>query len=147
MRHCNEAGKAIIKERESLRLAAYLCPKGKPTIGWGHTRGVALGLTCTTEQAEAWLAEDLAETEVAVWERILVMLTSNQFSALVSWVFNVGCNAFACSTLLRKLNAGDYDAVPGELKRWNKVTVNGKKTVYRGLIIRREQEAALWLTK
>jgi lysozyme len=77
---------------------------------------------------------------------VKVTLNNNQFGALVSFVFNVGVAAFASSTLLRLLNKGDYLSVPGQLSRWNKITVNKKKIPSDGLTHRRSAEIALWST-
>ena len=144
MRSINKAGLNLVKEFEGLRLTAYKCPAGIWTIGWGHTKGVKPGQRISVNQAEAFLAEDLAESAAHVTRLITAQLTSNQFSALVSFTFNVGPGALSTSTLRRKLNAGDYGAVPAELARWNKATVNRKKVTLNGLVRRRAAEAALW---
>ena len=54
------SGLDIIKKYEGLRLKAYLCPAGIPTIGYGHTKGVVLGQVCTKEEAEEWMKSQLA---------------------------------------------------------------------------------------
>lgn len=141
MKRIAAPGLTIIKIFEALRLRAYLCPAGIPTIGWGHTRGVKMGDTCTYLQAEQWLREDCRDAERAVNARVKVPLTQNQFDALVSFVFNVGGGAFASSTMLRKLNAGDYVGAAEQFPRWNK---SGGK-VLRGLTLRREREQNLFL--
>ncbi len=141
-RHVNEAGLALIKRWEGLRLKAYKCPGGIWTIGYGHTAGVKEGDTITPDQAEDFLRADLAEAEAAVARQVTVPLTSNQFSALVSFVFNLGAAHFAGSTLLRKLNAGDHAAVPAQLARWVKAGGN----TLDGLVRRRTDEATLWVT-
>lgn len=147
MRQINEAGKQETREAEGLRLKAYLDSAGVPTIGYGHTKGVRMGDRCTLQQAEAWLDEDLDTAELCVARKVKVPLTDNQFAALVVFVFNVGVNAFATSTLLRVLNQGRYDLVPDQMRRWNKVTIPGtkKKRVEPGLNNRRNREIALWL--
>jgi len=98
------------------------------------------GLTITPAQAEAALEYDLNETAAAVESLVHVDLTDNQFGALVSFAFNVGITAFKKSTLLKKLNRGEYAAVPGELAKWK---FNDGK-VMQGLINRRAAEAGLW---
>ena len=90
--------------------------------------------------ADRLLAEDLAEFEKYVDNLVDVPLTQNQFDALVAWTFNLGPTNLSESTLLKKLNAGDYDSVPSEMKRWNKA--GGE--VLEGLVRRREAEAALF---
>jgi len=102
------------------------------------------GMVITEAQAIERLRRDLAVAEQAVWNAVDVDLTDNQFGALVSFVFNVGVGAFRSSSLLRKLNAGDYAAVPGELAKWNKARVAGVLTPVAGLSNRRAAEAGLW---
>lgn len=137
-----------VKRWEGLKLTAYPDPgsrDGTPyTVGYGHTSDgfmkVTRGLTISPKQAEDALEFDLNETAAKVDELVKVELSDNQFGALVSFAFNVGTGAFAKSTLLKKLNKGDYAAVPAELARWTKN--DGK--VMQGLINRRAAEAGLW---
>lgn len=140
MRRINAEGVALIKQWEGIRLDAYRCSAGVWTVGYGHTRTARPGLKITQEQAEDLLREDLRVFEKAVDDAVVVQLTDNQFAALVSWTFNVGVGAMRQSTLIRKLNAGDYDAVPRELIKWNKV--KGKPV--HGLSNRRAAEVGLW---
>lgn len=115
--------------------------KGTLTIGVGHTGAdVHPGMTITKEQSRAFLAADLGNAVSAVREAVKVPLNENQFGALVCFVFNIGGGAFRKSTLLKKLNAGDYAGAEAEFKRWNKS--NGK--VLPGLEKRRADEAALF---
>lgn len=136
----NDAALELIKRHEGLRTTAYKCPAGVWTIGYGHTSGVRKGMRCTETQAEVWLMDDLRESEQAVDYLVKVPLTDNQRGALVSFVFNVGAGNFAASTLLRKLNAGDYASAADEFRRWNKAS--GKVLV--GLTRRRAAEAELF---
>ena len=137
-----------VKRFEGCKLTAYPDPgskNGEPwTIGYGHTSDgflkVEKGLRITQDVADGALENDLNEIAAAVERLVKVKLNDNQFGALVSFTFNVGVGAFAKSTLLKKLNAGNYDAVPGELARWNKN--DGK--VMAGLTNRRAAEAGLW---
>lgn len=137
-----------IKRWEGLRLEAYPDPgskNGEPwTIGYGHTSDdflrVTRGLVITQEQADAALAYDIREAIEKIGALVTVPLTENQLGALVSFVFNVGPAAFARSTLLKRLNAGDYNAVPVQLAKW--VYNDGKKMP--GLVNRRAAEAGLW---
>lgn len=139
---------AHLKAWEGLRLTAYPDPgsrDGEPwTIGYGHTSDghmrVHKGLTITEAQAAAALAHDASEAATAIARLVKVPLNENQMGALVAFVFNVGIGAFQKSSLLRKLNAGDYAAVPSELARWNKN--DGK--VMPGLTNRRRAEGVLW---
>ena len=131
---------ALIKRWEGLRLEGYRCEAGVVSVGFGHTRTAQLGQRITEAEAERLLTEDLDRFERAISRMVTVPLTDNQFGALVSWAFNVGEGAAAKSTLIRKLNALHYDAVPAELMRWNKI---GKRVV-PGLTNRRAAEAGLW---
>jgi lysozyme len=139
-----QVGLNLIKVFEDCRLEAYQDQRGIWTIGYGHTHDVSQGMTCTAEQANAWLIEDSQSAWDAICEFVLVPLTETQGGALLSFVFNVGRHAFKESTLLIKLNGGHYDAVPSELAKWNKITVNGEKIFSNGLTNRRNTEAALW---
>ena len=136
----NAAGLALVKASEGLRLEAYQDTSGIWTIGYGHTKRVKPGDSISAEQAELLLEADLMAAEEAVAGLVKVPLNDNQFSALVSFVFNAGASAFAKSTLLKKLNEGGYGLVPACLKSW--IFDNGK--VQPGLVKRRAAEAALW---
>ncbi len=133
-----------IKRWEGLRLEAYEDVAGVLTIGFGSTRDVKPGMKITKAEAERRLKKDLLEAETAVSSLVKVELTENQFGALVSFVFNVGTGAFRSSTLLRRLNKGDYACVPAELARWNKAKVNGRMVPVEGLSNRRAAESGLW---
>lgn len=142
-RQINQSGLAIEKKFEGGPfLQAYRCPAGVWTIGYGHTRDVVEGMTCTVAQAEAWLLEDNEDAQDNVSREVSVPLNDNQFSALVSFVFNLGAGALAHSTLLRLLNAGKYDEVPGQLAQW----CHADGVTLEGLVRRRAAEAALWNT-
>jgi len=123
---------------------SYRCPAGRWTIGYGHTHGVKSGMTVTPEEAEALLIEDLKTSEEAVERLVKVDLTQNQFDALVSFVFNLGQGNFSKSTLLRKLNRGEYEGAAEEFVRWNKARVEGELKPLAGLTRRRTAEAALF---
>lgn len=115
--------------------------RGTLTAGVGHTGpDVRPGMTVTRDQSRAWLRADLAASCAVVDQAVKVPLNDNQFAALVSFCFNVGADNFRKSTLLKKLNAGDYAAVPGELAKW----VKSKGKTMPGLVNRRAQEAALF---
>ena len=137
----SQAGKDLIISFEGIRLQAYKCPAGVWTIGVGSTvPAVHAGEVITKQQALARFDKDLTKFENAVDRLVKVPLTQNQFDALVSFTFNVGEGALAKSTLLKKLNAADYDAVPAELMKWTK---GGGKEL-PGLVRRRRAEAAMW---
>lgn len=139
MKISNE-GKNLIKYFEGCKLEAYLDAVSTPTIAYGRTKGVTMGDTCTQEQAEAWLDEELVEYENYVNEAVKVPLTQNQFDALVSWTYNLGPSNLNNSTMLKVLNSSSYDDVPTQIKRWNRA--GGK--VLDGLVRRREAEALLF---
>ena len=111
----------------------YRCPANILTIGYGHTKGVKKNMRLTTQEAEDLLRQDMKIYEADVKRLVDVPLTQYQFDALVSFVFNLGSGAFGGSTLLKKLNAGDYSAVPAQLMRWNKARVGGKLQPLTGL--------------
>jgi len=135
-----DEGIALIRHFEGCRLDAYLCPAGVWTIGYGHTKGVKEGETIDQEAAEAFLIEDLEEFEGYVTEMVEVPLSQSQFDALVSWTFNLGPGNLERSTLLAKLNQGEYTDVPFEIKRWTRVG----GVILPGLVKRRNAEAALF---
>ncbi|RVU84851.1 hypothetical protein EOL70_09620 [Leucothrix sargassi] len=134
---------------------------GLPTIGVGHllkkselssgkislSDGSVIDFRkgkITDRDVERLLADDLTPREKAVDDLVKVPLSQEQFDALVHFVFNVGTGAFRKSTLLKRINTGDFDAVPAEIRKWNIVTIGGKKQVSRGLANRREIECAMW---
>lgn len=145
MRKISKEGFALLQQWEGLRLEAYQDAVGIWTIGHGHTTGagapfVRKGIKITKAQAEAILRRDLVQFEKAVEQGVFQPLTDEQFAALVSFCYNVGVEAFCQSTLLKKLNKGDYEAVPAELQKWTRA--GGKRL--KGLVHRRAAEAGLW---
>ena len=143
MRHINGAGLRLLKSFEGCKLTAYKCPAGIWTVGYGSTGGhVKPGLTITQEYAEGLLRSDLRRFEEAV-AKLAPGSSDNQFSALVSFAFNVGIDALKTSTLLKLHRAGDYEGAAEQFKRWNKA--GGK--VLAGLVRRRAAEAALYRSK
>lgn len=141
MRPVPAAARALVQQAEGLRLAAYRCPAGVWTIGYGHTGDVREGQRLDARGAEFLLSHDLAQVAAKVEALVRVPLSDNQFAALISFVFNVGEAAFASSTLRRRLNTGDYAAVPTELQRW--VYAGGFRLP--GLVRRRRAEAQLFM--
>jgi lysozyme len=139
----SQEGISLIKKFEGCELTAYQCSAGVWTIGYGHTKGVEKGMTISKESAEEMLVEELHEYENYINDNVTASLSQNQFDAMVSWVYNLGPANLKASTLLKVLNAGDYDGVPAQIKRWNKA---GGQTL-DGLIRRREAEALLFQNK
>lgn len=129
-------------------LDPYLDPIGIPTLGWGSIWGLD-GKRVTMDhpaidmaQAEALLAREVASTEKAVARLIRVPLTESQFSALVSFTYNVGSGRLQGSTLRMKVNRGDYAGAADEFPKWRRA--GGR--ILRGLVRRRAKERALWLS-
>lgn len=142
----SEKGIALIKQFEGCKLTAYQDSVGVWTIGYGWTQPVdgkpiRSGMTIKQETAERLLKTGLVSYESDVSRLVKVGVTQGQFDALVSFTYNLGARSLSTSTLLRKLNAGDYAGAADEFLRWNKA--GGK--VINGLTRRREAERALFL--
>ena len=136
-------GLSLIKKFEGCRLKAYYCSGGVLTIGYGHTGGVKETDVITQEEADKLLKGDILKFEQYVSDNVKVDLDQSQFDALVAWTFNLGPGNLRESTMLKKLNNGEYESVPFEMRRWNKA---GGKTL-DGLIRRREAESLLFESK
>ncbi len=148
--YISKNGLDLIKKFEGCKLKAYLCPAGVWTIGYGHTKGVYPGMQITQELADKFLLDDVWNFEREVENLVHVPLTQGQFDALVSFSFNVGLDidddniaeGLGDSTLLRKLNRGDYAGAADEFPKWNK----SRGRVLGGLVARRGAERALFLS-
>ena len=142
----NQDGINLIKSFESLQLESYLDLAKVWTIGYGHTGmthndgSVCRGRVITEATANALLKWDLEKFEKAVERNVKVKLNSNQFSALVSFTFNLGETNLRSSTMLKLLNNGKYWDAANEFPRWNKA--DGK--VVAGLTRRRVAERDLF---
>lgn len=134
----SQKGIDLIKEFEGYSERVYMCAGGKYTIGYGHTRGVEVGDTCTKEQAEKYLREDLQDAEEAVLALITVPLSQNQFDALVSLVYNIGSGHFYDSTIRKVINLKISDIE--EYRRAWMMWVKSRGKVLKGLVRRREAE-------
>jgi lysozyme len=140
--HINQQGLNLVKRYEGLVLQAYQDPVGILTIGYGHTGSdVYAGEVISAAQAEALLKRDLTSFENSVRQLVKVPLTSNQFSALVSFTYNVGVGALSQSTLLALLNQRDYQGAANQFSRW----VYAGGSTLPGLVSRRNAEQALFL--
>lgn len=142
-----EEGLALIRRFEGFRGTAYRCPAGVWTIGHGHTSQagpplVHAGLVIGAEEAARILAADVARVAEAVRPLLARPVSDAQFSALVSFAFNVGVDAFRRSSVRRAVNAGRFSEVPATLKLW----VKAKGRVLPGLERRRAAEAELFLS-
>ena len=147
--HCSEIGIELIKHFEGLRLTAYVCIGGKPTIGYGSTyyedgSRVNLGDVITLQQANELLMNILSQFERDLSTLIHgIPVNQNQFDALVSFAFNIGIESLAQSTLLKKVKSDHNDtAIAVEFGRW--VMASGQRI--NGLAIRRRKEAELYFS-
>lgn len=138
----NDKGLALLKEFEGCKLEAYLDLGGVLTIGYGHTKDVKLGDKITQEQADELLKQDLFHFETGTSMLVKILLTGNQFSALVCFAYNVGLANFEASTLLRCVNAKMFDEAAEQFLRWNKV----HGAPISGLSRRRAAESDLFMT-
>ncbi|MCP9266843.1 lysozyme [Xenorhabdus sp. XENO-1] len=141
----SDKGFECIKQYEGLKLKAYpdSATGGGPwTIGYGHTKGIKKGDAITEQQAEIFLHDDLQPVYTTLRQWVKVPLNQGQFDALCSFIFNCGSGNFSGSTLLKKLNQGDYTGAAAEFSRWNKAA--GK--VMRGLDNRRASERQMFLS-
>jgi lysozyme len=139
----DEAGLNLIRTFESYSTVAYKDEAGKWTIGFGHTRDVREGDSCTTEEAESYLECDVEEAEGCVNRNVNIQLSQNEFNALVSFVFNEGARHFLESTLLKKLLSGDRLGAAKEFLKWVYITDpdTSEKTISEGLMRRRHVES------
>jgi len=142
----NQAGLTLIKNFEGFRSNAYRDAVGIWTIGYGHTSmagspRVFKGQKISRQQGEDILARDVERFSQGIRPLIKVGLNENQFSALVSFAYNVGVGGFRRSSVLQRVNAGRFDAVPHRLSLWVKA---GGRTL-RGLVRRRAAEGELFL--
>lgn len=134
----SKTGLQLTERFEGCRLTAYPDTGGVWTIGYGHTHGVLEGMTCTREQALAWLEQDTREAAAAVNRLVTVPLKQAHFDALVDFVFNLGVGAFARSTMLKDINAGNLAAAAAQFPLWD----HDAGRVLAGLLHRRLAEEA-----
>lgn len=136
-------GQHLIEHFEGLRLKAYQDIVGVWTIGYGHTgKDVHPGMHITQKYAEHLLRDDLMKAERAVKHYYNKPITQGQFDALVSFTYNLGAGALHGSTLMRKMNAEDFDGAANEFHKWNHA--GGREIV--GLTRRREEERVRFLS-
>lgn len=141
MKYSDYSLKHLTERFEGCRLTAYQDQGGVWTVGYGHTGPhVVDGFTITQELAETLLVHDMLRAEDCINRKVTVPLTQCEFDALVDFTFNVGCEALTDSTLLRDLNAGNYQEAANQFERWDKV----KGVTIAGLLRRREAEASIF---
>lgn len=140
-------GQDFLIQQEGAEFKQYPDAAGTPTIGYGHKLlpGESYPNGVTEEQALALLDKDIKTSEQAVRSAVKAPPTQEQYDALVSFSYNIGAEAFKNSTLVKKLNEGDYECAANEFLRWNKVTWKGKKVSDPGLNHRRQRERNLFL--
>lgn len=146
-------GEELLKEWEGCILHIYHDSAGKPTIGIGHLlttnekANEKFKNGITSDQAFSLLEQDIKPAVDEVNKHVTQTLNQNQFDALVIFTFNIGTHGFDTSSALQALNENDFDDVPDDMRKWNKVTKNGIHVVDPGLNTRRENEIKLWLGK
>ena len=137
----SDHGLALTKSFEGLHLEAYRDCAGVWTIGYGHTGPtLAAGQTISEPEAEDLLRTDLAEAVASVNRSVQSVISQNQFDAMVDFCFNTGGGSFVQSTLLRKVNSGDFAGAIAQFALW----VHAGGEVIAGLVRRRKAEAALF---
>ncbi len=136
----------FVTEAEGTKLEMYLDSAKKPTIGTGHliTAREHFPGKITLKQSHALLRSDLASAAMAVEHYVKVALNENEYSALISFTFNVGVGNLRRSTLLKLLNSGNRKDAARHFAQWNKVHVGSKLIEVPGLTERRAAEAALF---
>lgn len=138
-------GIELIKKFEEFRGTAYKCPAGVWTIGYGTTQNVKEGQKISEFDASTKLHKWLIDQGKTVKKLIHTDINNRQYTAIMSFVYNLGVSAFASSTLLKKINEGDYKGAGDEFLRWTKATINGEKKVLPGLVKRRKVERLVFL--
>lgn len=141
-RKTNQAAVNLIRSFEGCRLKAYEDQGGKLTIGYGHTNGVQADDTITQQTAEKLLEEDIQEIGDTLDELITRPVSDNQYGAVLSFAFNLGTGTLQRSSLLSKLNDGDFNGAADEFLKW--MHVKGISNL--GLLRRRTAERTLFLT-
>ena len=147
MQMSQEGIDALLKKFEGCKLKAYRCPANVCTLGYGHTSAagapeVTDGMKITQQDADDSLRRDLVKYETAVYGMVQQPLNQHQFDVLVDFAYNAGVGALQKSTLLKKVNAAQFDDVPAELMKWTK----GGGKVLPGLVKRRQAESSWWVS-
>lgn len=137
----NDAGIKLIKSFEGCRLSVYLDVGGLPTVGWGQRTDLSVGTEITQDEADKMLLDALGEVQRGINQLVKTSPSSNQYSALVAFTYNVGLGNFKQSTLLRCVNNNNWTDASKAFAPWCKV--QGK--VVDGLVRRRAAESALFM--
>lgn len=139
----SQKGLDLIKKFEGFSDREYICPAGKPTIGYGHVilPNEDFPVPMTRLEGELLLKKDLESRELTLNKFLKVKISQNQFDALISLIYNIGIENFKQSTLLKFINDRLFDKVPDQFRRWKYIN----KVVSKGLLARREEEIKLWL--
>lgn len=140
----SQKGLDLIKKFEGFSDKEYICPAGKPTIGYGHVilPNEHFPSSITKEEAETLLKKDLQPREKSLNILVKVSINQNQFDALMSFIYNIGVENFKQSTLLKFINEKLFNKIPNQFRRWKYIN----KVVSKGLLARREEEIKLWLS-
>lgn len=138
----SDSGINFIEEWEGCELTSYQDGGGVWTIGVGHTKGVKAGQTITQQQADQYLVDDLQPVNQTLNSVVTVSVNQNQYDALSSFTFNLGCEALEGSTLLKLLNEGNYQGAADEFPKWD----HDNGVVVQGLLNRRNAERDLFLS-
>lgn len=140
----------LVKQFEGFSASAYIDTSGLPVVGYGQTkingRTVSIGQSITQAQADIALKQELDHIQKLVQSHVQVKLNPHQLGALTSLVYNAGTRVITNSTLIRKLNAGDYAGAANEFPRWNKANQGGILVAFPGLTKRRLAEQKLFST-
>lgn len=142
----SDACLSLIKTFEGLSTTAYVCPAGVWTIGYGHTKDVKKGDVITQAGAEQLLQKDVNLFARQVLALLRHSVNQNQFDALVSFAFNIGIGNLSTSTLLKKINIGDFKSAANEFLKWDKARDKntGEMKSLEGLTRRRQAEKRLF---
>ena len=136
-----DAGFALTQQFEGLRLTAYQDQVGRWTIGYGHTGPeVHGGMVIIADQADVLLHSDVAAAVTCVNRAVTFNIAQCQFDALGDFVFNLGCGSLLSSTLLRYINAGEFDLAAPQFLLWD----HAGGVVMPGLLARRQAEIVLF---
>jgi lysozyme len=147
LRQINGEGLKLLQTFEGLYLEAYKDPVGVWTIGWGCTEGICEGMKITKAQAESMLKKELVQFEAAVAKAVEVEINDNQYSALISFSYNLGVRSLFESTLLKYLNQGNYQEAADQFLVWDKAQIGTRLQVLPGLARRRRAERSLFLSE